>query len=507
MDIFKAGWPPSYAAARLSRTMKVPTRRNDRNVRRAINYIDVMEANQNIAPARIELCNEQPLPLMNLHSVPVDQPNTSVKGDVSDDPFCNEPAWTSNAVNRPPSLKPLDFGDSSLLGRWPYQGKQKNLTGQGHGTRPSISTPYNFRRLDHTESQIQSLVPLRLGPVVLRESPGPNADIAIPETRHVKSRSDSTQNLLSEVTQAESYRLNRETPFQRCQQRSSGVWPLAPQQAHIDSSVAADTVDATRSIRPSLSSRSRSTGSLRRSGTEKSMSSLSSRPSSERLHPKRKRSFQSVRRTFGEDDEDIEKEIVELNTIVEERRAEQARDGSPDQHVAAVAPSMQIPARSETLDAIGSALSRPVTSRTEHRPSGSLDSAPEWFVRRSTSTNTRISTRVSGWLSGMFPSVSAPQLPSGEPFYKCQPPSRPLQRPYSESSITASLTEMDSPSLTAASSPTTRGHSRSHTGESRMTPILPTAMYAGQDYFDDRKSAYQNWPIATTPTSQVGLAI
>lgn len=442
---------------------------------------------------------------MNLPAVPVGQSNSFVKGDEPVEPFYHERSRPSNVSDRPPSLKPLDLGDSSLLGRWSYQTKTKSSP--GHATRPSISTPYNFRRLDHTDAQIQNLVPLRLGPVVLRESPVPDSDHPAPGRMHVESHSDSTQNLLSKAAKAESYRLNRESPFQRCQHNSSGVEPLPPRPVHLDGNLATDAVEEHQPSRPSLGSRSRSTGSLRRSGTERSASSLSSRPSSERLRAKRKRSFQSVRRTFGDDDEDVEKEVVELNTIVEEKRAENAREGSADEHVAAVAPSMQIRARSETLDALGSALSRPATSRTDHRPSISIDDSPEWSVRRSTSTNIRISTRVSGWLSGIFPSASSTQLPSGEPFYKCQPPQRQLRCSHSESSMTASLTEMDSPSLTAASSPTSRGHSRTHTGESRMTPIIPTAMYVGHGYYDERKPVCEHWPIATTPASEVGLAL
>ena len=285
------------------------------------------------------------------------------------------------------------------------------------------------------------------------------------------------------------------------------MWPLLPQPVHLDVEPTVVLADERHPARPSLRSRSRSSGSLRRNGTEKSTSSTTSRPSSERQRPKRKRSFQSVRRTLGDDDEDVEREIVELNTIVEERRQENAREGTPEQHVAAVAPSMQIRARSETLDAIGSALSRPITSRNEYQPPSSFNNSPDWDLRRSTSTTTRVSTRVSGWLSGVFPSASATHLPSGEPFYKCQPPPRPLQRSYSESSITSALTEMDSPSLTAASSPTSRGHSRSHTGESRMTPLTPAAMYAGYGDIGNGKPVYDHWPTAVAPTNQVGLAI
>ena len=285
------------------------------------------------------------------------------------------------------------------------------------------------------------------------------------------------------------------------------MWPLPPQPVHLDVEPTVVLADERHPARPSLRSRSRSSGSLRRNGTEKSASSTTSRPSSERQRPKRKRSFQSVRRTLGDDDEDVEREIVELNTIVEERRQENAREGTPEHHVAAVAPSMQIRARSETLDAIGSALSRPITSRNEYRPPSSFNNSPDWDLRRSTSTTTRVSTRVSGWLSGVFPSASATHLPSGEPFYKCQPPPRPLQRSYSESSITSALTEMDSPSLTAASSPTSRGHSRSHTGESRMTPLTPAAMYASYCDIGNGKPVYDHWPTAVAPTNQVGLAI
>lgn len=446
------------------------------------------------------MCNEQPLPLTNLPSLPVSRYNAFIKGIEPTDLFRNEFPRPSNVSDRPPSLKPLDLGDSSLFNRWPYHNKQR--TPSGHNTRPSISTPYNFRRLDHTDAQRQSLVPLRLGPVVLRESPIPDTDI--PGRVHLRSQSDSTQHLLNEATSPESYRLSRDTPFQRCQQRSSSMWPLAPQRINMEMEDVAQSTNERLPARPRMVPRSRSASSLGRQGTERSSSSISSRPSSERLRPKRKRSFQSLRKGLADDDEDIENEIMELNTIVEERRAEAAREGASEEHIAAVAPSMQIHARSETLDAIGSALSRPATARDRHMPAGSVDKSAEWFVRRSISSKNRASNRVSGWLSGLLPSVST-QVPTGEPFYKCQPPPRPA-RAYSDSSIRTALTDMDSPSLTAASSPTSRGHSRSHTGESRMTPITPAGM-GGHADFDDHKTVYDRWPIAMTPTSQVGLAI
>jgi hypothetical protein len=69
------------------------------------------------------------------------------------------------------------------------------------------------------------------------------------------------------------------------------------------------------------------------------------------------------------------------------------------------------------------------------------------------------------------------------------------------------VTELDSPSLTAASSPTTKGHSRSHTGESRITPVSPATTFRGHGYTDEKKLRDDMWPTVMTPTSHVGLAL
>ena len=455
------------------------------------------------------MCNEQPLPLSMLPSRSIARPQPTFKDDERVDGLVLA-IHNPNLSDRPPSLRPLDLGESSLLSRWPHHVRQKSSI--GHSKRPSIGAPQSFRRLDHTEAQSQSLMPLRLGPVVLRESPVPDRDI--PTSKPIPSpgsrtRSDSTHNLLPDAVKDEPYRSQRDIPFQRCQQRSSTMWPFPPQATLDEHDRTKALIGNEPPVQSTISTRS-SSSSLRSQAVETGASSITPRPPSERSRPKRKRSLPSVRKPYADSGyQDLDREILELNTIVEERRVEASRDNSPEQHVPAIAPSMQVRARSETLDAIGSALSRTLTARDFRPNPDAIDVTPDQPIRRrSTSTPKRGSSRVSGWLSSIFPKSSTAHLPSGEPFYKRQPPPRPLQRPHSEASIRTLVTDMDSPSLTAASSPTSKGHSRSHTGESRMTPLSPATIYGGNGGDDyGWKEAENQWPVVMTPTSQVGLAL
>ena len=442
------------------------------------------------AAAQQTICNTQPSPA-ELPATPV--PTALLQTKTQDEiyPVTN---GHRHATARPPSLKPLDFGGSSLLGREPQHGR--NRSSFGHAKRPSISAPYSFRRLDTPEPQRQSLVPLRLGPVVLRESPVPLTESPTTRTMLNRERSDSTQGLLSQP-KAASYQSQRETPYERCQARSSVTVPPKAQEPPTKLLKRSASAEDQRSVRRSVSTK-RSSSSLRRNDYA-SATTPSSKHSSERQAIRRKGSFQ-IRKTFAESgDMDTDKEVLELNTIVEERRAEAARDKHGDQHVPAIAPRMNVHARSETLDAIGSALGRPLTAQANHRVPTMLQTQIRPPVRRSTSAG----SRVSGWLSGMMTSHSVAHLPSNEPFYKCQTQAPALRRSHSEASVATCLTEMDSPSLTAASSPTSKGHSRSHTGESRITPISPATIYGHSDVTE--KLIELPWP--TSPTSAVGLAL
>ncbi|EMC96613.1 hypothetical protein BAUCODRAFT_148195 [Baudoinia panamericana UAMH 10762] len=231
---------------------------------------------------------------------------------------------------------------------------------------------------------------------------------------------------------------------------------------------------------------------------------LDARPSSERNRLRRKRSVSSMR--WPQADAaipDIEKEIQELNNIVEERRRKSFNNtGSP--HVAAIAPHMPLRARSETLSDIGSALARTVPARSAPTKE-ILETCPgveRARTRPTLRTPSGTSSRISGWLSGLvvMPTAHTPSK-EPEPFYKCRPPVR--QRAYSEASLSSDTSDAEPPSLTVASSPTTKGHSRSLTAESRLTPLFPPI---DTDALDTKTASEQAWPTVIHP-SQVGLAL
>ena len=398
--------------------------------------------------------------------------------------------------DRPPSLKPLELGERSLLGRRPHHGGTKGAA--GHGKRKSLSEPCSCRQPD-------PLVPLRLKPVVLRESPTPYDDAPLTDAWNAtrsRARSDSTQGLLPSTMGSGLYRSQRETPFQRCMQRSSTFWPLGSEDDANRTTLAQDTV---RQPHPPRSRRS-SSGSLRRRPGDTRGPFDTARPPGERMRPQRKHSLQSLRKPYAESgDLELDNEVLELNTIVEERRAEAAREDSPGQQSGNIE---RVRPRSETLNAIGSAFSRPLTAPDLHRADSVLDTiSPRQRIRRSTSSSTREGSRVSGWLSGLFTSSSMANAADVEPFYKCQPQPRQVRRSHSIASLRTWDVEADTPSLTAASSPTSKGHSRSQTAESRTTSMLPFPAYTEIGNASDNQKSEDEWSVDMTPTDQVGLAI
>lgn len=428
------------------------------------------------------ICTQQPQPLVELPATPV--PTALLQTKHEDDDYAIRP------TTRPPSLKPLDLGASSLITREPHRGRRRSSL--GHPKRPSISAPHSFRRLDTPEGQRQSLVPLALGPVVLRQSPVPPVDNASSKELATRDRSDSTQALLSD--ERSSNHQPEDTPRQCRQTRRHVALDSLQQDGPAKSLSRSASAEGKVSAQCTVSAK-RSSSSLRRDIGESTLFPSKTTPTL-----KRKGSFQ-MRKPFSESgDIDTDKEVLELNTIVEERRAEAAREKHGSEHQPAIAPSMQVHARSETLDAIGSALGRPFSAQANHKTLPPLQTAPPTQLRRATST----SSRVSGWLSNAFLSHSVPHLPIGEPFYKCRSQAPALLRTYSDGSVGTSLTEIDSPSLTAASSPTSKGHSRSQTGDSRITPLSPA--YGGEDNGLEKPNGLP-WPTIMTPTSQVGMAL
>lgn len=270
------------------------------------------------------------------------------------------------------------------------------------------TSPPRRARLNRSESvQKKGLIPLPLGPVVLRE---PN-DTAYTTNQSTDSRealnatrrqqgSDSTQDLLVNAY-FPPCRETRETPYQRCGRQSAET--LAKRASPTDTITHAHAPSPSVRLFPAkanASSPSLSTSlmqharDLSNSSSQSTLVDQRSTRNTPRLQ--RKRSNQS-KGSFGTvEDSDVEKEVLELNTIVEERRAENNRNRSPTGHVPAVAPLMQVRARSQTLTDIGSALSRPLAAsqndlrvlESSRKESG--DVGPQ---------SSKSNSRVPGWLS------------------------------------------------------------------------------------------------------------
>ncbi|KAL5455467.1 hypothetical protein PMIN06_004417 [Paraphaeosphaeria minitans] len=184
---------------------------------------------------------------------------------------------------------------------------------------------------------------------------------------------------------------------------------------------------------------------------------------------------------------DVDEAIRELNTIVEERRAEAYRSRnqspalfnrlplSPSSHVPAIAPSLRMHVRSETLSDIGSAFSAPLVAKPLPPPplpptkftrqtirltlappartfSGPLDSNPITPPTPTVPTPTTPIHRLGAWLKRSLPSTptlksptakttskpATPKSTTARSFYHCEPgpPLPPSSRPSTAGSRT-----------------------------------------------------------------------
>ncbi|KAM3423774.1 hypothetical protein BST61_g1178 [Cercospora zeina] len=461
------------------------------------------EKNTNANISRPHVCSDQPTPLQPMSVKPLARPNS---GSFTDDDRVRP------ISERPPSLKPLDFGDMSLMGRMALHGRRKSSANLLWSPRRiSIGPPKDFRKLDVTEKQRRSLKPLHLDPVVLkRHDDGVAADgVVLP--------SDD-----ADAANRFSYRDARDTPWQRCQHMSATARrDPSPPRVHEDSTPPQDATKKHNTSRPPLSTQSSSSSvkSLRRQAIETSASgnaSSMSRPSVERLRLHRKRSNQSNRMPSA-DSRDLDQEILELNTIVEERRAESSTGPShEDVHVPAVAPTMGLRARSETLSDIGSAFSRPLRLEThcqavpeavspfkspvKSRLSRPFTNMPDPNVTvQAVGLVRRPSSRVTGWLSNILSSSSttaSADTPTPQPFYSVR------RRTVSESSMCSTVTELESPCLSATSSPVSKGHSR----ERSLVSPPSTACTSESDVKSTRRKSPGQWAHVQNP-SHVGLAL
>lgn len=380
-------------------------------------------------------------------------------------------------------------------------------------TQPEQALASAERKPTHARSpsanaltQKAQLVPLRLGPIILSDEPQTtptrsslDADDLECATTQQRPRSDSTQELLEDARRR-SYRETRETPIQ-LYNRLSIEPSAAASRMPCESAGFQGRPQTSRSLKTQASRQSLAS-TLRRQATETGSTPASG--SSDTVRPRarlqRKRSDQSARRSQLNL---IEQEVFELKSIVGHRRAAGAREDTPDDHVPAVAPAMQVRARTETLSDIGSAFCRPATARGrsyEDNPPGTKSEQRDSQTPQNTNG---AGSRVSGWLSNIMTSSSSiGSLRGNEPFYKCTPPAH--TRPVSHASLCSSTTDLDSPGLTLASSPTatSKGHSRSLTAESRVTPMSPVE--DTYDALDGQRQSEKTW---APDAADVGLAI
>jgi hypothetical protein len=352
--------------------------------------------------------------------------------------------------------KAPDFDPESLLPSPVSEEPKREDSELARTTMNDTIRTHRHVRPSHSGSiHRQNLVPLALGPVVLSDGPeiiqdqcgpAPSWEDANAKSQH--QRSESTQNLLSNAA-SQSYFENRETPFQRCGRQSTEGLVMRSQENSVPKGTAST---------PSLPSTLRH--HVRDISNSSSQLTLNDRPrTGSRLQRKRSNLSKS---SFGNaGDSDVEKEVLELNTIIEERRAEGNKIRHREsQHIPAVAPSMQIGARSETLNDIGSALSRPLTAPHP--------SSPETVHELDSKQVRPKDSRVSGWLSSVTTSATAfkPSNATTEPFYKCNTGTTRDRNLSASSSGTA----LDSVLNTLESSPTT---SKRYSRSLMITPLTP----------------------------------
>lgn len=308
-------------------------------------------------------------------------------------------------------------------------------------------------------------MPVPLGPVVLSDPYELTASRTLSELPHSiatrgrdHERSESKQHFLQHAT-TKSYLESRETPYQRCARRSEETLMMRSNASY--QNLSSTPMDSNKSSKGTPSTLSLS-GSLMHHAREASNSSahstISERPrAGSRLQ--RKRSNQSQKSYGHSGDSDVEKEVLELNTIVEERRAEGNKGRSRNSHVPAVAPAMQVNARSETLNDIGSALSRPLTAHKAYRSNsrqGTFSPGSDKMSLRSQPSNA--SSQVPGSPSGVTSSAghiapSTIRLVTSNDEQFCRISARSPSLTDRALSASSSLTTLDSPSYTLETSP------------------------------------------------------
>ncbi|KAF1952362.1 hypothetical protein CC80DRAFT_179336 [Byssothecium circinans] len=454
-----------------------------------------------------------------------------------------QPAPTPHPIASPTQTRPVtSHSMSQTLSQWASQSRDFATRASSRASvntltrprkshsrpRPSIGRPMDFRHNDSIDG-IQSMLddapmPVRrrrsFQPLELsiylpdgRLSPLPDFDeddwVKKPEQALVRNRDSRTDSITS-ISGASGWLIQRK-PVGSGSRRSS---VQSTQSSH------SRTLSGTISTLPFLleeepKARTRSSASsptlIQRSNTLSPRKALSRLPSPSRSRANTAPSSRpsSIRKfkTGSTDSDEVDAAIRELNTIVEERRADAYRSAnfahssvvppSPSSHVPAIAPSLRMKVRSETLSDIGSAFSAPLVSKPLPKPpakksglrleppkrtfSGPLDSNPITPPTPTVPTPTTSIYRLKGWLKRSLPNTpstasfkSAPATPSHKsfrssksskpetpstPFYQCEP------TPTHHRDISQQYFDMEphSSSRPASSTSSSRSMSMTHT--------------------------------------------
>ena len=301
--------------------------------------------------------------------------------------------------------------------------------------RPTISAPSGFRRLDASDALLPEAPPV---PVPRRRSFRPlELSIYFPEGR-LSPLPDFSQSDWNEVP------VELETPPQAlvrdsrvasvCSNHSAFTIPRKPVASWSSRSSRCTSLDST--VSPWGDDSFGDPRSLRRSNTQSSVTSPR-RGLSVLSSPARSRSNTetglplSRHGSFRRGRADVDEAIRELNTIVEERRADACRsatdlsDGanappaSPSHHIPAIAPALRMRVRSETLSDIGSAFSAPLVSPPfPHSPPPSRPATASAGIRLASAPARSRHLTLSGPLNSNpitppTPSVPTPTSPIG----------------------------------------------------------------------------------------------
>ena len=215
-----------------------------------------------------------------------------------------------------------------------------SLPRPNHTQAPASQSQTPFRRSGSTDRLRTGLVPLRLAPIVLKEAPH-ESELAQDAGENIseRTRSESMQSLLPLATQQSQDRpaelagrrrpLTDQEPYRVVRRGEQHIGHYRDRQR---------LVTRSRSAHSDASSEGSSRQSRTASTINSPVDSLSAQSKLLRSRPHRSSRSPSLERTGVS----VESEVLELNTIVEERR------GDPDspsnmqrEHVAAIAPTMR----------------------------------------------------------------------------------------------------------------------------------------------------------------------